>query len=194
MSSEKTYQALQIPDIARRLENLIRIGTIAELDTANGLARVQSGDLLTNWLAWLPARAGPDKTWWAPEVGEQVVMLSPSGNLSQALILSAIYSEANPAPDNSADRHVIEYQNGTKITHDRAAGLHITEYPDGTVIKHDIAASATEINSAGTVTVISAAAMSLQCGGNLTIQASGTTLIDSGGAMTLKAPSIAMVQ
>ncbi|WMR36092.1 phage baseplate assembly protein V, partial [Metapseudomonas otitidis] len=39
--------------LARLLENLIRLGTIAEVDHAAARVRVQSGQLLTGWLPWL---------------------------------------------------------------------------------------------------------------------------------------------
>ncbi|KGQ36687.1 hypothetical protein JP36_09005 [Gallibacterium genomosp. 1] len=36
----------------RKIENLIRYGVIAEVDCAARRARVQSGEILTDWLPW----------------------------------------------------------------------------------------------------------------------------------------------
>jgi len=116
-----------ISDILRRLENLIRIGTIAEVDTATALVRVayavdnSGADVLSAWRPWLTHRAGPDSDWWAPEVGEQVLLLSPSGDLSMAIVLPAIYQDDFLPPAASADVRHIKFSDGAVIEYDRAA-------------------------------------------------------------------------
>lgn len=67
---------------ARMLENLIRFGTIAEVQMVPPRVRVKTGDLLTGWLPWLALRAGADVDWDPPTVNEQVLLLSPSGQLA----------------------------------------------------------------------------------------------------------------
>lgn len=39
--------------LARLLENLIRLSTVAAVDHATQRVRVQTGTLLTGWLPWL---------------------------------------------------------------------------------------------------------------------------------------------
>ena len=118
--------AQTISDILRRLENLIRIGTIAEVDTATALVRVayavdnSGADVLTAWRPWLTHRAGPDSTWWAPEVGEQVLLLSPSGDLSMAIVLPAIYQDAFLPPAASEDVRHTTFSDGAVIEYNRA--------------------------------------------------------------------------
>jgi len=110
-----------LSELARRLENLLRLGTIAQLDEAAARVRVQSGDLLTGWVPWLTRRAGPDSDWWAPEPGEQVLLLCPSGEPALGVALPAIYQTAHPAPGNVKTKRVVEFADGMKITYDRAA-------------------------------------------------------------------------
>lgn len=105
----------------RRLANLIRFGHVSSLDEANARVKVDCGDLTTDWLPWATLRAGPDKTWHAPEVGEQVLVLAPSGDMAQAAVLPAFYSDANPAPANVKTKHLTKYQDGTEVQYDRAA-------------------------------------------------------------------------
>lgn len=62
---------MNLVELLRLVHNLIRLGTIAEVDHSHAQVRVQSGELLTNWLPWLEARAGTTRTWSAPTVGEQ---------------------------------------------------------------------------------------------------------------------------
>ena len=58
-------------DILRLLQNLIRLGTIAQVEGAK--ARVQLRPKLTiEWLNWITQRAGSTCTWSAPTVDEQV--------------------------------------------------------------------------------------------------------------------------
>lgn len=129
-------------DILRLLHNLIRLGTIAEVDTATARVRVQSGENLTDWRPWLSARAGTTKAWDPPTIGEQVLLLSPSGDLAQAIVLTGIYSDANPAPAASAElwRHI--FPDGTQLDYDHSANCLTIEAVG------DVALSAT-----GTVTV-----------------------------------------
>jgi phage baseplate assembly protein gpV len=86
-------------ELARAVRDLIRIGVVSEIDTEQGLCRVQTGELMTDWLHWLTPRAGAARTWWAPSVGEQVLILSLGGELDTAFVLPAIYSDDFPAPN-----------------------------------------------------------------------------------------------
>lgn len=84
--------AYAVNDLDRRLANLLRIGTIAEVSTSTKLARVTIGDITTDWLPWLVKRAGNNvKTWWAPDVGEQVIVFSPGGELGQGVIGGSLF-------------------------------------------------------------------------------------------------------
>lgn len=102
----------QLTEIMRLITNLIRTGTVSEVDEDKWLCRVKTGDLETNWINWLTLRAGNSRTWWKPSVGEQVVLLSLGGNLETALSLPAVYSDAFPPPSDSEDGSVKEYLDG----------------------------------------------------------------------------------
>ncbi|MEH8027353.1 phage baseplate assembly protein V [Gallibacterium anatis] len=105
----------------RRIENLIRYGVIAEVDCAARRARVQSGEILTDWLPWCAFRAGTTKIWSPVTVGEQCVILAPSGELSTGFILSGIYRLEFDTPSNSPDEHVIEFADGARIEYNQAS-------------------------------------------------------------------------
>lgn len=113
---------MDLVELSRRLENLIRIGTIAEVDHPNALCRVRTGGLLTDWLPFVPARAGNTRTWDPPTVGEQVTVLSPSGEPAGGIVLTGIYSTAHAAPSQSPDDHVIDYPDGARIAYNHATG------------------------------------------------------------------------
>lgn len=113
---------LQLADLARRVANMIRTGRIAAVDHAGPRVRVQSGDLLTEWLPWQTRRAGNTRTWDPPTVGEQVMVLSPSGEPAAGMVIPALYCQDHPAPDNSPDTHVTEYPDGARISYNHATG------------------------------------------------------------------------
>lgn len=121
---------MDLSDLHRRLENLIRIGHIAEVDLSNTAAprvRVRDGALLTNWLPFGALRAGTARVWSAPTVGEQVILLSPSGELGSAVVFGSLFCATTPAPSNQPNLHVIDFADGTRWTHDDATGASVFE-------------------------------------------------------------------
>lgn len=130
-------RAFDLVELARRLANVVRLATVHEVDHASARLRArydldQSGDaVLTGWLPWLTRRAGGDSDWWAPEAGEQVVLLSPSGDLPQAVALPAIYSAMRPAPADGPDQRLTVFSDGARILYDRAAHALSATLPDG---------------------------------------------------------------
>lgn len=116
---------MSLADLSRRLENLIRIGTIAEVDVADASAprvRVQDGDLLTGWVPFGALRAGTARVWSVPTVGEQVLLLSPSGDMASAVVLCGLYSTTTPAPSTNPHEHIIDFADGTRVSHNDETG------------------------------------------------------------------------
>ncbi|HHJ2641355.1 TPA: phage baseplate assembly protein V [Escherichia coli] len=111
-----------IQELARAIRNLIRSGVVTEVDTEQGLCRVQSGGIQTTWLNWLTTRAGRSRTWWAPSVGEQVLLLAIGGELDTAFVLPGIFSDDNPAPSASADAWHVAFPDGAVIEYEPETG------------------------------------------------------------------------
>lgn len=111
-----------ITEILRLLRNLIRTGVIVEVNTQSGRCRVQTGGVKTDWLQWLTLRAGSARTWWAPSVGEQVILLSVGGELDTAFVLPAIYSDEHPAPSDSAQAWRVDFPDGAVIEYEPKTG------------------------------------------------------------------------
>ncbi|QMV45882.1 phage baseplate assembly protein V [Wolbachia pipientis] len=97
---------------------LIRIGVVKEIDYEKAKVRVKVGEFLTNWLPWITYRAGEDKSWSPPNIDEQVIILSPCGELSLGVVLPAIYQEKYPPPENKKEINSIKFQDGTKLSYD----------------------------------------------------------------------------
>ncbi|MGP3592656.1 phage baseplate assembly protein V [Vagococcus sp. WN89Y] len=107
-----------INELARTLRNMIRTGVIVETDHIAGRCRVQTGGIYTDWLQWLTHRAGRSRTWWAPSVGEQVLILAVGGELDTAFVLPAIFSDDHPAPSASADAWHMSFPDGAVIEYE----------------------------------------------------------------------------
>jgi phage baseplate assembly protein V len=121
---------------------MIKYGKVEEVDYANAKVKVRIGELLTAWIPWT-TKSSNTSTWLAPEINEQVVVASPSGELNQGVIIGSIPQDLHPPVGNSVDKHRIDYGNGDFFEYDRAAGsldIHVT----GNLT----------INVGGTVTVV----------------------------------------
>jgi phage baseplate assembly protein V len=100
-----------VAEIKRLIENLIRFGTIAEVDHGNPnvepvqppRVRVDIGDMKTGWLRWIETRAGTTRTWCPPTVDEQVIVISPGGDLGAAVVLTGLFRDLHPAPSDNGD-------------------------------------------------------------------------------------------
>lgn len=113
---------MDLVELSRRLENLIRFGTIHSVDHAARKARVQTGYLVTQWLPWIESRAGETTTWNPPTIGEQCVVFSPSGEPAGGMIFYGVPSDQIDTPSHDPVKHVIKYPDGAKIEYDHASG------------------------------------------------------------------------
>lgn len=119
----------------RRLANLVRIGTIKEIDTAKALVRVDLGENVTGWIPWTTPRAGQDRQWTTPDIGEQVVVASPSGELSDGAVIGSLFQNAYPQNGSQGKDRRTTYADGTVIEYDREASvLRATVNPAGSII------------------------------------------------------------
>lgn len=121
-------------DLSRLIENLIRTGTVSQVDHARAMCRVKSGALETDWLPFTAHRAGNTRTWSPPTAGEQVLIMSPSGEPGAGIVITGIYATAHPAPSDSPDEHVTEYPDGARISYNHVSGhLAVTSIKTGVI-------------------------------------------------------------
>ena len=92
------YKSLN--ELERRLSNLINIGVVSEVDYDKCTARVKIGEIETAHLDFATIKAGKAKIWNPPEIGEQVLVLSPCGDLNNGIIWGALYAKSSKAPSN----------------------------------------------------------------------------------------------
>ncbi|MDO5609475.1 MAG: phage baseplate assembly protein V [Pseudomonadota bacterium] len=115
----------------RRIEHALRVGTVMAVDHGRAVCRVRTGEITTDWIPWFVPRAGDTIEWSAPSVGEQLMLLSTSGDTTGAVALRGIYSNTYPAPANAESKHVHRYKDGAWFEYDDEAHSLVATLPDG---------------------------------------------------------------
>lgn len=124
-----------VSELNRQISNLVRIGTVKELDEANARVKLSVSGLTTDWLPWSAARAGKTRTWSPPQVGEQVIMVSPFGDMGQAVVVGSLFSDTDPAPAASKDQETTVYPDGSTVDYNSATNtLTVTVAGNGNVV------------------------------------------------------------
>lgn len=154
------------------IENLVRVGTVHEVDLSAPLCRVASGELITGWLPMPSQRAGRTRKWCPLTVGEQVIVLSPSGDPAAGFVLPmGIFSDAITPPSDSAD-------------------VELTEYPDGAVISYNHATHVLSVTGIDKLSIVASGDINITNQGNVAVNTSGTADVNAGGKATVKAKTI----
>jgi len=108
-------------DLERKLNNLIQIGTVTEVKSADGLAlaRVNVLGRVTDFLPVFMWANDFVKVWLPIRVGQQVTVLSPFGNANSGIILPSVYNKNCKEPSGGKDENVvIEFSKGVRIVCD----------------------------------------------------------------------------
>jgi phage baseplate assembly protein V len=142
---------MNLNDIYRLLLNLLRKGTVLEVDHDAELCRVECGDLQTNWIRWMAFAAGETRDWNPPTPGEQVLVLSPGGDMADAVALRGITTDDIPAPSHSPTTHTRTYPDGARIEYDHDAHSLVATLPAGATVLLEAPGSVTVKTANATV-------------------------------------------
>lgn len=119
----------------RRIGGVALIGVITELDAAQARVRVDADGLLTDWLPWCERRAGPGlRTWAAPEVGEQVLVVCVGGDPAQGVVVGSLYRDDHDAPADAETVARALFGDGTVVEYDRDAKVLTVDVGEGAVV------------------------------------------------------------
>lgn len=146
---------------------------VAGVDLVAGKVRVSDGgDWTSAWVRWHALAAGKARHWRSPSMGEQGVLVSPSGEPAQGTFVPGLYGNAGPQPDNRDHVEVWRFDDGGSLVYDWEANSYTIKLPTGTVT----------IEVGGSKAVIT----------DDTINAKTTTMTAEAQAATVKAPSITL--
>jgi phage baseplate assembly protein V len=108
----------RLTELERRLMNVVMLGQIMAIDAEHHQVQVKLS-FESPWLPWLTHRAGRDTTFWAPDVGEQVLILCPQGNVALGVVLPALYQNRFPAPTTDPNQYHLHFSDGAHICYDK---------------------------------------------------------------------------
>jgi phage baseplate assembly protein V len=116
-------------EVERRISELLRVGVVSEVQPEKGLCRVSFGERVSPLSPWFTRRAGRDKEFWHPDIGEQAVFFSPYGDGSEGFVLLGLFSNKRPLPDGAKENlHIVEYEDSARMEYDREE--HIFSFTD----------------------------------------------------------------
>lgn len=176
-----------VRDLQRRLANMIKRGRVHSVDFTMSPPRVRveyDRQAVTGWLPWIGGRASSSKTEWEPlDVGEQVIILSESGDLSAGVVMPSIPDGQSPVPSTSPDEHVSRYEDGTTLTYHRKEHTLTVDVQGQLVVNTtgdmtatvggDLSATATK-----NISVIASENITVTATGDITAKADGNILAD----------------
>ncbi|ABY97112.1 phage baseplate assembly protein V [Pseudomonas sp. SbB1] len=118
----------------RMLAGLLIPCYVVGVDLVAARVRVSDGgDWTSAWVRWHAQAAGKARHWRAPSVGEQGVLVSPSGEPAQGTFIPGLYGNAGAPPDNRDHVEVWRFDDGGSLVYDWAANSYTIKLPSGTV-------------------------------------------------------------
>lgn len=164
--------SFEIAEMNRQLNCLARVGTVHSVDYTTNTARVEFGTVVTDYLPWLTTRAAGNRTYDSLEVGEQVFVITPPGQIS-GIIVGVLNQSAYPAPENSPD-------------------IQMTVYKDGSVIQYDRSEHRLTADIKGDVSVVAAGSIEAKAGKDITADAESAVDVKAGSSVTITASAIVL--
>jgi phage baseplate assembly protein V len=161
---------------------VFRIGIVNMLDAANARLRVvfPDRDQMQSW--WLPivfAKTQADKSYWMPDIGEQVVCIMDEYDEDGA-VLGAIYSSVDRPPVANADKLHWSANDGALFEYDRAAHAFAVSLPPGGTVNISANGASIAIDGSGDVIVAAAGQIKLAGGGPAVARVGDTTTCPAG--------------
>lgn len=111
-------------DANRRLENIVRFGTVKTINPSKPIPRVivNLGDIETPEIRCLNIRSGDDATWDMPSINEECVVISPCGDIGPtSFVLYGFYNDDHPAPSDDPNKKIRMFADGCVIAYDVSA-------------------------------------------------------------------------
>lgn len=132
----------------RRLQSFINRGIVTDVDYANARCRVQIDGLETDWLKFSATRIGKVKIWNPPCVGEQVLVISETGELSTGLVTTSFDYDDQPMPSANADTFEIHCDDGATFIYNHAThklGVNLPNDSLTTLVSKRVHVSASDV-------------------------------------------------
>ena len=138
-------------ELERRIENIVQVGTVVEVDSNRALARVNVLGRVTDFL---PVKMiGNDfvKIWLPARVGEQVLVVCPYGDADSGFVIPSIFHKTCKEPQGAAnDKAIVEFAGGVRIETD-GVKVNVTA-PNGIAIEAPHVSISGDLHVGGVIT------------------------------------------
>lgn len=113
MASQFEILAQRVENLERLMRGAFRQGTVSEVDPGAGTVRLkfgenEHGEFLSAPIPYAQT-AGALKVHSPPSAGQQMIAMSPGGDLRQAVAMPLGFSEENASPSGAGDQHVMTF-------------------------------------------------------------------------------------
>ena len=126
----------------RMLSNMLIVGTVDSVDHAAATCRIRSGDWVSAPVPWASLGAGQVRNWRPPSVGEQAMLMSPSGDPANGFALPGFYtSQHQGGNDASPDVTATDWPDGAREQYNHASHQYQLSVPAGGEIRLQIGQS-----------------------------------------------------
>lgn len=105
----------------RRLNNIVNLGIVIDVNYDDALCRVQVDGNETDWLPFGAARMGNVKIWNPPAKGEQVLVFSENGELDTAVATGSFDYDNYPMPSTNANSVEVHCKDGAVFSYDHSS-------------------------------------------------------------------------
>ncbi|MGQ5522646.1 phage baseplate assembly protein V [Chitinimonas sp. PSY-7] len=154
----------ELSELDRMVAGLIEPGCVAAVQMKPPRVKIEADGWVSDWLPWFAFAAGKARYWRPPSVGEQAILLNPSGDPAQGFALVGFYT-TNYAGDGRED--IVGWL-----------------MPDGAVMEYDHAQHSLLVAGIQSATVQASTQVIVDCPetaftGNVTIQGKLTVVGDA---------------
>ncbi len=126
----------------RRLSAMVIPGTISAVQLKPLRVRVADGDGWESaWLRAFTMSAGVVRTWRPPSVGEDAIILSPSGLPEQGLVIAGLNGSEFEQNDELANITAVDFPDGSRDSHDHEKKERTIAIPAGGKLTLSVGAS-----------------------------------------------------
>lgn len=113
MRNEFLQLAKRVADLERRVSSGLQYGTVSSVDPAAGTVRIvlasgPAGDVISGPIPYAQT-AGAVKIHSPPSEGQQMMVMSPGGDIRQAIAMPMTFSNAEASPGAAGDTHVLTF-------------------------------------------------------------------------------------
>jgi phage baseplate assembly protein V len=138
----------ELTELNRRVAGMVTIGTVSQVEPKLARYRVKAGLIESDWIPMSQRRSGNTKTYESLDVGEQVVIAAPSGDLSQGVIIGSIPTEEREVGEDAKDHRSV-YADGAIVDYDDKAHAYNIKIPAGGKVVISVGDTRLEMSSDG---------------------------------------------